>query len=837
MTMQRPMQCPAGTWFDSAIHAECPCPSCWAERSSARLVAAKTNPDAPDTQIPPASPVASGQADSHRDPVKASLPGAARLRTVSPGNAALLLGTLGLLSALLSFYFPGTGLQVGLVAEKSASIMPAIYFAPVVCLGLYLWGQPRSAGLVLVFAATAAAWIAAYEAAAAIYPALAETQWGRSGLVPAWVVAGLAGGFVGSLVTVSGILLAHRGPRNPAAWIRTILLGTATGALLSNQFALETGLLFIVWQSAVAASIAHALVAPRWSAKSPGSKSPRGRLAFFGIWQGVAFSAIALVLVLHGSSLAYQTLLSGEKRMYAAAGGDVARLRDYVASCKLCRDKTAALASIESRTLSQSADEDGRYRAARGSLARLESFVRDCKICASAPAAAEEISYLSAAADSDRLNAYVRDCRICEFKSAAGERAARLKHERHKQQEQTQYRDARGNLDRLQTYLKNCQVCEFAADTRTEILGLELKAKTFVFETCNQTTHKIAVALAGRRNPSNSDMTLQGWGLVEPGACKKFGSFVRGKVQAVAQVSGERTGWYGTDARHCVERPGPFDRLVTAGFLCPSNGKEIGFREFNVGAESFTWNISAPPAFADDEFFMLEVCNASAEVTNVAIAVRKDVASDWTIEGWWSIERGACKKLGRFPKGKVYATAVVQNGRQGWFGTDTKLCVESSSFQRTSKADIACPPSGKIVGFRSFDVSSDSHTWSIRGAPSFGEHEFFDFEVCNKSRKRASVAVMARADPDAAFVVQGWHTLPAGACEISGRYARGTFYAMASVWGNLKQGWWQKDIHLCVRSSAFSRMNSPGYKCSGNEQLVPFRKLDITTPKFSWTLN
>lgn len=35
--MKRPVRCPNGTLYDAAVHAECPCPSCWADRSSATL--------------------------------------------------------------------------------------------------------------------------------------------------------------------------------------------------------------------------------------------------------------------------------------------------------------------------------------------------------------------------------------------------------------------------------------------------------------------------------------------------------------------------------------------------------------------------------------------------------------------------------------------------------------------------------------------------------------------------------------------------------------------------------------------------------------------------------
>ena len=41
--MKRSVRCPVGNWYDAAVHAECPCPSCWAERSSSVLASQDTS--------------------------------------------------------------------------------------------------------------------------------------------------------------------------------------------------------------------------------------------------------------------------------------------------------------------------------------------------------------------------------------------------------------------------------------------------------------------------------------------------------------------------------------------------------------------------------------------------------------------------------------------------------------------------------------------------------------------------------------------------------------------------------------------------------------------------
>jgi hypothetical protein len=83
------------------------------------------------------------------------------------------------------------------------------------------------------------------------------------------ICAGLAGGFVGAGVMGLGIGLLPGGPRNVAAWLPMLAIGTIAGALLAVDSALELDLasvLYPVWQTGVAASLAIALqraTAPR----------------------------------------------------------------------------------------------------------------------------------------------------------------------------------------------------------------------------------------------------------------------------------------------------------------------------------------------------------------------------------------------------------------------------------------------------------------------------------------------------------------------------------------------------------------------------------------------
>jgi hypothetical protein len=76
------------------------------------------------------------------------------------------------------------------------------------------------------------------------------------------ICAGLAGGFVGSALMALGIGLLPGGPRDPAAWLPMLGIGTLAGALLALDNALDldlTSVLYPVWQAGVAVTLAMAL--------------------------------------------------------------------------------------------------------------------------------------------------------------------------------------------------------------------------------------------------------------------------------------------------------------------------------------------------------------------------------------------------------------------------------------------------------------------------------------------------------------------------------------------------------------------------------------------------
>jgi hypothetical protein len=76
------------------------------------------------------------------------------------------------------------------------------------------------------------------------------------------ILSGLAGGFIGATVMALGIGLLPSGPREVAAWLPMLIVGTIAGALMALDSALDldlTSVLYLVWQAGVAVGLTMAL--------------------------------------------------------------------------------------------------------------------------------------------------------------------------------------------------------------------------------------------------------------------------------------------------------------------------------------------------------------------------------------------------------------------------------------------------------------------------------------------------------------------------------------------------------------------------------------------------
>jgi hypothetical protein len=185
---------------------------------------------------------------------------------LSPERAAIFLAALALVSALLSSFAPLDPWEIITLGPgpERVPLLPGIYFGLVLCVGLYLWETKDAIKLAAALIAVVIAWICAWKTAVEVHRIL---DGNASGDIPySYAIAGFIAGLVGSLITVAGISFASRDSRTFGTWIRTILIGAVAGLLLQLQSTLLP--LLLVWQTAVAASIAYGLVKSKWGVRT-----------------------------------------------------------------------------------------------------------------------------------------------------------------------------------------------------------------------------------------------------------------------------------------------------------------------------------------------------------------------------------------------------------------------------------------------------------------------------------------------------------------------------------------------------------------------------------------
>jgi hypothetical protein len=184
-------------------------------------------------------------------------------RGAPPARRALFIAVLAVLVALLSNYAYDA---FGDLAILGVPPLPAVYFGILIAVGCALWTRAGKLGALAVLVVTFLAWFAAFKTAAQVHNWVSDIPSVSSYRL---FVAGLAGGFVGSSITAFGVSLGAREFPDTRAWSRTVMIGTLAGILLeclSNEnrdqipFHVDSLLpLFLVWQPAVAASIAYGL--------------------------------------------------------------------------------------------------------------------------------------------------------------------------------------------------------------------------------------------------------------------------------------------------------------------------------------------------------------------------------------------------------------------------------------------------------------------------------------------------------------------------------------------------------------------------------------------------
>jgi hypothetical protein len=238
--------------------------------SLSRELGISSKPDKPDSSIDRTTPMAQStrRALAPAQKHQKLTANTGILGWLSPTSAAALLAVLASLSAILSAYA-----SPGIIHAPyfDVPLLPAVYFGFVLCAGVYLWNSKSKLHLVAVFVATIIAWTCAFKGAVSVYVwsgellchSLLSCPFGIETALKA--ASGLVGGFIGSLSILIAMVFISRDFRNRTVLTRILGIGTIGGLMLVGvklNASLDLLPLFLVWQPAIAASIAHTLARP-----------------------------------------------------------------------------------------------------------------------------------------------------------------------------------------------------------------------------------------------------------------------------------------------------------------------------------------------------------------------------------------------------------------------------------------------------------------------------------------------------------------------------------------------------------------------------------------------
>ena len=158
-----------------------------------------------------------------------------------------------------------------LINAEGIPLHAGVAFGAGVALILWLWAKRDPAKCLLAMALTLMGWLAAVNTANDVMQALVGSElFGTvhgakaSREIVGWVLAGLIGGAIGAGLTAFGAGVPAEAIRRPQAWGLIVALGALFGLLLYPAALADLiMLLFVPWQAAVLASIAHALAQPK----------------------------------------------------------------------------------------------------------------------------------------------------------------------------------------------------------------------------------------------------------------------------------------------------------------------------------------------------------------------------------------------------------------------------------------------------------------------------------------------------------------------------------------------------------------------------------------------
>jgi hypothetical protein len=165
-------------------------------------------------------------------------------------NGLLVAAVGGLVAGILTPLLPMLVDRITGPNGQFRVALIALPFAVLVFVLVRRFSRNASWAALIAAVVTMIAFVCAVDAAI-----LVEGNTGDAPRVMRYLLAGLAGGLVGTAAMAFGIALLPAGPRRPAAWWPMLITGALAGTLLALDDALgldRISLLYPVWQAAVA---------------------------------------------------------------------------------------------------------------------------------------------------------------------------------------------------------------------------------------------------------------------------------------------------------------------------------------------------------------------------------------------------------------------------------------------------------------------------------------------------------------------------------------------------------------------------------------------------------
>ena len=190
-----------------------------------------------------------------------------------------------------------------------------------------------------------------------------------------------------------------------------------------------------------------------------------------------------------------------------------------------------------------------------------------------------------------------------------------------------------------------------------------------------------------------------------------------------------------------------------------------------------------------------------------------------------------CTKLGGVEYSYYRACKICEENCQEFFSDSAKTghCVPKAGANACPRG-AAPPPATQPTPV----AAPSGQTAAASAAQDPG---YFEFKVCNRSGRTASVAVEHHVSPaDKNFVIRGWWTVPAGECQAIGNFPKGWFYYYAAESGTDAFEWAGSDAKVCInRIGPVERMHTKTTICTG-KYLRGFHAAEVDYPSVTWNL-